>query len=151
MTARDGSGAPLGRPSAVQLDGLDQAGKPKSVAITDQGDLRMGLRSTFWKPRFTAPTITGPATAGRGRTVTVSGAASPGVEVDVWFHRQGATGYSKRRSVVAGLDGSWKATFTADLDYRVYGVSQGLPGALGAGQDVWAPRSVRRPRSSREP
>ena len=130
VTARDGSAAQWGgRVRAVRLDGLDPAGKPMSVTITDQGDLRMGLRSTFWRPRFTAPTIQAPTTAGRGATVTVSGAASPGAEVDVWFHRQGSKGYTKRRVITAGADGSWKTTFAADLDYRVYGVSQGLPGA----------------------
>ncbi|MDX6257117.1 MAG: stage sporulation protein [Frankiales bacterium] len=129
VTSRDGTTAPWGgRVRSVLLTGVDGAGRPMSVTVTDQAALRFGLRSTFWRPRLTAPTVAVPATIGRGHIVLVTGRASPGAAVDVWFHKQGTVGYTKRRSVVAALDGSWRTTFVADLDYRVYGVSQGLPG-----------------------
>jgi SpoIID/LytB domain protein len=148
VTARDGSAAQWGgRVRAVRLDGVDPSGKPMSVTVTEQGALRLGLRSTFWKPRLTAPTIAVKPTIGRGHTVVVSGAASPGIEVDVWFHRQDAPGYSKRRVVIAGANGSWRITFVADLDYRVYGVSQGLAGATvlvkAVGTTLVAPAKVK--------
>ncbi|BEP14608.1 hypothetical protein acdb102_29190 [Acidothermaceae bacterium B102] len=148
VTARDGSTAPWGgRVRAVRLDGLGPTGKPLTVTLTGQDQLRFGLRSTFWKPRFTAPTISAPPTAGRGGSVTVSGDASPGAEVDVWFHRQGGKGYTQRRAVTAGADGSWKTAFTADVDYRVYGVSQGLPGTSvlvkAVGTTLVAPAQVK--------
>lgn len=129
VTSRDGSAAQWGgRVRSVRLDGFDQVGQRKVVVVTDQSLLRFGLRSTFWRPRLTAPTIAAPATSKRGLTVVVTGQAAPGATVDLWFHKQGTVGFSKRRSVVAGLDGSWRSTFVADLDYRVYGVSQGLAG-----------------------
>ncbi|MDX6245974.1 MAG: hypothetical protein QOE76_3697 [Frankiales bacterium] len=129
VTSRDGSSAQWGgRVRSVRLDGVNAAGQPMTVAVTDQSLLRFGLRSTFWRPRYTAPTIAAAASILRGHTVQVTGSASPGAVVDVWFHKQGTVGYSKRRSVVAGPDGSWRTTFVADLDYRVYGVSQGLSG-----------------------
>jgi stage II sporulation protein D len=130
ITSRDGTSAPWGgRVRALRLDGIDASGAPKSVTLTDQSALRLGLRSTFYKPRWTAPTIAAPATAPRGHLVVVSGDASPGASVEVWFHKQNTAGASLRRTIVAGLNGTWKTSFTADLDYRVYGVSQGLAGA----------------------
>ena len=129
VTSRDGSAAQWGgRVRSVRLDGFNAVGQRMSVDVTDQAALRFGLRSTFWRPRLTAPTIKAPATSHRGSTVQVTGQASPGASVDVYFHKQGATGYTRRRSVVAGPDGSWTTSFVADLDYRVYGVSQGLAG-----------------------
>ena len=148
VTSRDGSAAQWGgRVRAVTLTGIDASGNPKTVDVTDQEALRFGLRSTFWKPRLTAPTISAPTTIGRGRSVLVAGKASPGAAVDVWFHKQGTVGWTKRRSVVAGLDGSWKTSFIADLDYRVYGVSQGLAGpsvlVKAVGTTLLAPARVK--------
>jgi SpoIID/LytB domain protein len=148
VTSRDGSGAQWGgRVRSVRLDGLDQLGQRKSVDVTDQSLLRFGLRSTFWRPLLTAPTIAAPATAQRGRSVLVTGKASPGATVDLWFHKQGTVGFSKRRSVVAGPDGSWKTSFVADLDYRLYGVSQGLAGSAvlvkALGTTLVAPAKVK--------
>jgi hypothetical protein len=77
----------------------------------------------------------------------VTGKASPGAAVDLWFHKQGTAGYSKRRSVLAGPDGSWRTSFVADLDYRLYGVSQGVPGATvlvkAVGTTLVAPAKVK--------
>ncbi|MDX6222238.1 MAG: stage sporulation protein [Frankiales bacterium] len=148
VTSRDGTSAQWGgRVRSVVLTGLDGAGRPKSVTVTDQAALRFGLRSTFWRPRLTAPTVAAPASIGRGRTVLVTGKASPGAAVDVWFHKQGTVGYTKRRSVVAAADGSWHTSFVADLDYRVYGVSQGVAGTSrlvkAVGTTLVAPAKVK--------
>jgi hypothetical protein len=149
VTSRDGSAAQWGgRVRSLRLDGTGPNGEPMSVTLADQWALRLGLRSTFWKPRFTAPTITAPATIGRGKTVVVRGQASPGAEVDVWFHKQGTVGYSKRRVLTAGADGSWATSYVSDLDYRLYGVSQGVAGTKilvkAIGTTLVAPASVRK-------
>ncbi|BEP14601.1 hypothetical protein acdb102_29120 [Acidothermaceae bacterium B102] len=66
------------------------------------------------------PLVSGPATAGYGAAVRVTGRATPGQTVTLFLHKRGAVGYRSAATAVAGLDGRWAMSYLADEDYRWY-------------------------------
>lgn len=73
-------------------------------------------------PRAPSATVSGPATRATtyGATVTLSGTATPGCAVGVWFHGAGTTGYTQAATVLANSGGAWSTSYRATNDYRVY-------------------------------
>lgn len=71
-----------------------------------------------------APCVTAVSTSsGRvsyGRSITVTGTATPGAVVAIWFRRSDTDPFTKRRALVAGADGGFSTSYVADGDYAVY-------------------------------
>ena len=67
-------------------------------------------------------TLNGPTTrvVAAGTTVTISGTATAGSTVSVYFRERGQTAYTLRRSIRASAHGTYSTTYTADDDYRYY-------------------------------
>jgi hypothetical protein len=55
-----------------------------------------------------------------GSSVNISGTATPGATVGIWFHEAGSNGYVQRRTLTASSTGAWSTSYTANDDYRVY-------------------------------
>lgn len=68
------------------------------------------------------PRISGPATARRGSSVTLTVTGLPGAPVVVYFHRAGTTGFVKRRVTSLSKFGGYSTSYLADADYRYYAV-----------------------------
>ena len=74
-------------------------------------------------------TIHGPAVAGYGAVVHLSGSATPaGSTVSIYFKRRAATLYTKRRTLKSDANGHYATTYVADSDYRYYAVANGVKG-----------------------
>ncbi|MCU1589982.1 MAG: hypothetical protein JWP11_1238 [Frankiales bacterium] len=69
------------------------------------------------------PTVAGPATAARNRTVKVLVRAAAGVPISLYFHRIGTTGYALARRGTTVANGTYTATYKATADYRYYAVT----------------------------
>ncbi len=127
VISRDGHGQWGGRITGLELDGLDKAGRATAVHLNDQSSIRLGLRSTWWRPENVAINLFGPKYATLHSTVHVTGTAPPGATVVLYFHKRDATGYVARRPLTVSADGTFATTYQPDDDYRYYGVVS-LPG-----------------------
>lgn len=65
-----------------------------------------------------APTVSGPPTARRDSTVTLSVRAAAGQAVQIAFRRQGQSAFQVRRTGTADARGLFTTTYVADTDYR---------------------------------
>lgn len=116
-----------------------------SYAADDEYEYRAlgaGRASTLHRTTV-APTALGALTASRGAVVALSGTARPAAQVDVLFRRPdrvfGVVGrrggtlplYMVARTVVAGPDGRWSASFTADRTTRWFARSDGNATRIG--------------------
>jgi hypothetical protein len=85
-------------------------------------------------PRAATVTIGGAASrvTTYGGAVPVSGTATPGCSVALWYHGAGSTGYVRGQSVTASGSGAWNTGYVANNDYRVYATcgSAQSPGIL---------------------
>ena len=73
VLARDGNGQWGGRITRLELDGVDRSGHPTVVRLSDQSSIRLGLWSTWWRPRSVAAAISGPRRAAPHSTVHITG------------------------------------------------------------------------------
>jgi SpoIID/LytB domain protein len=128
VISRDGHGQWGGRITGLELDGVDRSGRATAVQLTDQSSIRLGLRSTWWRPENVASTLSGPKYAALHSTVRVTGTAPPGATVVPYFHKRDGTGYVARRALPVSADGTFATTYLADDDYRYYAVVS-VPGA----------------------
>lgn len=73
-------------------------------------------------PPVSAVTVSGAAarTTKYGATVSITGTATPGCPVGVWFRQAGTATFVKRRTLTASSAGAWSTTYVANDDYRVY-------------------------------
>jgi hypothetical protein len=69
-----------------------------------------------------APVLNGPqlGLATSGSTVGITGSAPAGLTVGIWFHKRGTPGYTMRRSLIVGSDGTFSTSYLANDDYRYY-------------------------------
>jgi N-acetylmuramoyl-L-alanine amidase/FlgD Ig-like domain len=77
------------------------------------------------------PSITGPRVAVPGSQVTLTGTAPPGTTVQV-FLQAGAATPILAATLIAGVDGGWTTSFTADVTYSWYAVANGLQSPSGS-------------------
>lgn len=66
------------------------------------------------------PTISGPATAARNSTVTLSVRGAAGQPVKVYFRRAGTTAFVLGRIGTVAANGTYTTTYRATADYRYY-------------------------------
>lgn len=128
VLSRDGHGQWGGRITGLALDGVDRSGRVTTVQLTDQSSIRLGQRSTWWRPENVGVTLSGPKYAALHSTVRVTGTAPPGATVVPYFHKRDATGYVARHALTVSADGTFATTYPADDDYRYYAVVS-LPGS----------------------
>src|SRR6201999_2630164 len=76
--------------------------------------------------RLYAISLTGPAQAGYGAPVTITGHKAPGSQVKLYFHHQNTTGYALRRPVTADEQGPFTTTVTPGADPRYYAIANGV-------------------------
>jgi hypothetical protein len=69
-----------------------------------------------------APVLNGPqlGLATSGSPVGITGSAPAGLTVGIWFHKRGVPGYTMRRSLIVGSDGTFSTSYVANDDYRYY-------------------------------
>jgi hypothetical protein len=59
-----------------------------------------------------------------GTRVSISGKATPGEKVGIWFHRAGDSGYTQRRTLTSSPAGAWSTSYEALDDYRLYATTR---------------------------
>jgi stage II sporulation protein D len=124
VTQRDGTTAQWGgRVRALQLVGVDSAGNPKTVTLSDQTSARLGMRSSYWTVRTV--TVGGAANASRETYAAVSGVGNPGSAVALYKRGQGESGYTKAKTVTIGSDGTYDSTLWVTSDTSYYATSDG--------------------------
>ncbi|MCA1825119.1 MAG: hypothetical protein ABR520_03080 [Mycobacteriales bacterium] len=71
-----------------------------------------------------------PAAVPYGRTVALSGQATPGASVEIYFRRRGAFEFTRRRLLTGSSAGAYATTYVADEDYDYYAVAGGCTSTL---------------------
>jgi hypothetical protein len=105
-----------------------------TVPLADESDFRASVGSRLgasWVTTKVTPTVAGPAHAGRGSTVRLTGTARPGAAVEVLFRSQNAAGFSVGRRLVADGSGRWSTTFGLAVAHRYYVRADGLQSGEG--------------------
>ncbi|MCA1823665.1 MAG: hypothetical protein LC640_05265, partial [Frankia sp.] len=74
--------------------------------------------------------LTAASSARYGNTVAVSGTASPGTEVEVYFRGGRLYEFSRRRVLTAGASGAFATSFSATEDYAYYATAGGCTSAI---------------------
>ena len=124
VTGRDGTSAQWGgRVRSVRLVGVDAQGAARTVDLTSQSSVRFGMRSTYW--HIHTVTISGPATAARGGSITLTGVGNPRSPVTIYLRQQGQSGYAALATVTTGDDGRYSRPLAVTRDVSYYAVSDG--------------------------
>ncbi|MCW2665722.1 MAG: repeat protein, partial [Frankiales bacterium] len=103
-----------------------------AVPLLDESQFRPSVGSrtgSVWSTTKVAPTVAGPARAGRGSTVTLTGTARPGALVEVLFRARGAAAFTVRRRLAADPAGRFVTTASLGTAHRYYARADGLASA----------------------
>jgi hypothetical protein len=123
--------------SATVVAGAD--GGWTSTFIADAGyawfAVANGLQSPAGATSITAPpTLTGPDHVNLHGTVTLSGTAPAGQQVQIWRRQRNHASYTLAAAVVAGAAGAFQWTYPGDDDFRWYATTPGGKSAVGLTQ-----------------